>query len=126
MDEVRSVLVIDDDPDIAEIVCATAESLGRTCVVTSTAKQFLAALTPRTSLILMDLRMPEVNGDRLMQQLAQQHCAAEIVLMSGAGRADMAAAESLGLALGLKIAGLLAKPFRGAELRAVLMQSAQN
>jgi CheY-like chemotaxis protein len=118
----RRVLVIDDNDDIAELVCAAAESLKMTCEATTTVDDFVAALTVETDLILMDMMMPEMNGRELLAMLAGRRCKAGIVLISGVGPVALREAEAHGRDLGLKMAGVLAKPFRVPELLALLKQ----
>ena len=112
--------MIDDNRDIAELVCAMAESLKMECTIAEDVAAMWAALTPEPALIAMDLKMPEMSGAELMAELATRGCKAKIVVMSGVGPVALRAAEELGRSLGLDVVGSLAKPFRGAELRAML------
>ncbi len=116
----KRVVVIDDNSDIAELVCAMAESLQMPCTIAADLAAILAALTPEPSLIVMDLKMPGISGTELMGKLAARGCKARIVLMSGVGVNALREAEAFGRSLGLEVVGSLAKPFRGAELRAML------
>ena len=116
------ILVIDDNPDIAEIVCAMAESLGMSCMAAGDSRSAASGLALDPRLIVMDLLMPEMSGTELMKQLAVQGCRSKLVLMSGVGPVALRLAEELGKSLGLNVVGSLAKPFRGAELRAILMR----
>jgi EAL domain-containing protein (putative c-di-GMP-specific phosphodiesterase class I)/FixJ family two-component response regulator len=116
----QKILIIDDDTDICEYVSAAAEVLDWRCISTSTASDFIDNLTPDTSLIFLDLLMPEMDGVELLRLLAKQQCDAGIVLMSGVGKRVMETADELAQALGLFIVGHLQKPFQLAELEEIL------
>jgi EAL domain-containing protein (putative c-di-GMP-specific phosphodiesterase class I) len=120
----QRILVIDDDEDIGEFVSAAAQAMGFDCTTTTNAKTFLESLTPETTLILLDLLMPEMDGVELLRLLGEQKCKAGIVLMSGVGKHLRETAEQLGQILGLSIVGHLQKPFRLAELEEVLAKGA--
>jgi EAL domain-containing protein (putative c-di-GMP-specific phosphodiesterase class I) len=119
----QKILVIDDEGDVGEFVSATAQALGFDCTSTTDATAFLKALTPDTSLILLDLMMPEMDGIELLRLLGERKCKASIVLMSGVGKRVMETAEQLAQVLGLSIVGHLQKPFRLAELEEALTRS---
>jgi EAL domain-containing protein (putative c-di-GMP-specific phosphodiesterase class I) len=119
----QKILVIDDEADVGEFVAAAAQAIGFECTSTSDAMTFLKALTPDTSLILLDLMMPEMDGIELLRLLGEQKCKASIVLMSGVGKRIIETAEQLAEVLGLSIVGHLQKPFRLVELEEVLARS---
>jgi EAL domain-containing protein (putative c-di-GMP-specific phosphodiesterase class I) len=123
MTPAQKILVIDDEGDVGEFVSATAQALGFDCTSTTDATAFLKALTPDTSLILLDLMMPEMDGIELLRLLGERKCKASIVLMSGVGKRVMETAEQLAQVLGLSIVGHLQKPFRLAELEEALTRS---
>jgi EAL domain-containing protein (putative c-di-GMP-specific phosphodiesterase class I)/ActR/RegA family two-component response regulator len=116
----QKILIIDDNRDICEFISAAADHLGWACETTYTAHKFLDALQPDTTLILLDLMMPEMDGIELLRLLGQQKCSAGIVLMSGVGKRVMEAADELAKTLGLHVVGHLQKPFELAELEAVM------
>jgi EAL domain-containing protein (putative c-di-GMP-specific phosphodiesterase class I)/ActR/RegA family two-component response regulator len=119
----QKILVVDDEGDVGEFVSAAAHAMGFECTATTSAKAFLESLTPDTTLILLDLLMPEIDGVELLRMLGEQKCKAGIVLMSGVGKRVRETAEQLAQVLGLSIVGRLQKPFRLAELEDVLRQS---
>ncbi len=125
MTSIQRILVIDDDRDVLELVFTAAQALGLDCKVTDEPAAFLAALTPETTLILLDLMMPEMDGIELLRIRGQQRCKASIVLMSGIGKRIMETAEELATAHGLCIVGHLQKPFRIAELEDLLRTHTQ-
>ena len=119
----QKILVIDDEGDVGEFVSAAAHAIGFDCTTTIDATEFLKALTPDTSLILLDLMMPQMDGIELLRLLGERKCKASIVLMSGVGKRIIETAEQLAQVLGLSIVGHLQKPFRLAELEEVLTRS---
>jgi len=118
----QRILVIDDDGDLGEVVTATAQAMGFQCVATTDVKRFLDNLGSDTSLILLDLLMPETDGIQLLRLLGKRKCKAGIVLMSGVGKRTVESAEQLAHVLGLSIVGHLHKPFQLGELEEELQK----
>jgi CheY-like chemotaxis protein len=118
----QNILVVDDDSAIGEFVCATAKPMGFQCTVTTDAKTLLEKLSADTTLILLDLMMPEMDGIELLRLFGQQKCKAGIVLMSGVNTRTIEAAEQFGQVLGLSIVGYLQKPLQKAELEEILQR----
>jgi EAL domain-containing protein (putative c-di-GMP-specific phosphodiesterase class I) len=116
----QKILVIDDDDHIGEIIASAAHAMGFQCQATTDPAIFLAAVNPDTTLVLIDLLMPNVDGVQLLRLLGQQQCRAPIVLMSGIGKRVIETAEQLGSVHGLSIVGHLHKPFRLRELEGLL------
>jgi CheY-like chemotaxis protein len=115
-----TILVVDDEEGIGDLVSATALNLGLKCFATTNAATLPELLTPDVSLILLDLMMPEMDGVEALRLLGELHCKAGIVLMSGISRRVLETAEKLASTLGLVVVGRLAKPFQVAELEALL------
>ena len=122
MSPAKKILVVDDNPDVGEIVCAAAQAMGFECFSTTDSVTFLEMLAPDTNLILLDLVMPDMDGVELLRLLAKQKYQAGIILISGTGKRIIESAGQLAQGLGLTIVGNLQKPFRIAELEKVLDQ----
>jgi PAS domain S-box-containing protein len=118
----QNILVVDDDSAVGEFVCAIAMPMGFQCTVTTDAKALLEKLSADTTLILLDLMMPEMDGIELLRLFGQQKCKAGIVLMSGVNTRTIEAAEQFGQVLGLSIVGYLQKPLQKAELEEILQR----
>ena len=116
----RRVLLIDDEPAVGELVRTVAESLGVHCEAVQSAPAFFAALHPEVSLIFLDLRMSGLDGVEILRLLSQRASTPPIVLMSGMGPRVLETAQALAGSMGLRIAGYLLKPFRVAEVEAIL------
>jgi len=120
MSPIEQILVIDDDSDVVEFITAAAQKLDLCCTTATTATPFLEALTPDTTLILLDLLMPEMDGIELLRLLGERQCKAGIVLMSGTGRRIIETAGQFAQSIGLNVVGQLQKPFRLKDLEAIL------
>jgi len=116
----QNILVIDDDGDMGEFVCAQAEAMGFQCIVATDAKTFLENLSANTTLIVIDLVMPGTDGVELLRLLGARKCKAGIVLMSAVANRTLESAGQLAQLLGLTLVGHLQKPFKIADLKKVL------
>ncbi len=116
----RSVLVIDDQPAIGEVIAMVAEKLGMSCTVLTSALQLGEELDPGVTAIVIDLMMPDMDGIQLVRRLAERKCRASIVLMSGHDRSVLRSVQEMARALGLRTAEPLQKPFRLADIEAML------
>ena len=114
------ILVIDDEGDVGEFIVAAAQAMDFGCIATTNAADFMTALNPEVTLIMVDLIMPDMDGIELLRLLGQQSCKAGIVLMSGFDKRVLETAEELGKSLGLSVVGRLQKPFRLVELEEIL------
>lgn len=115
------LLLIDDEPALAEFVADVARDCGFDPVLTSTDAQFRSAmLAERPDMIALDLGMPGMDGVELLRFLAEQQCRSPVLIISGFDRRVLESAFRLGEALGLKMAGPLEKPVRAEALEALL------
>lgn len=114
------ILLIDDDRVVGEIVSALARAMGLPCDVTRTPEEFFDRIGSDTSVILLDLVMPEMDGIEILRLLGERNCKARIILMSGINIRVIETAKKLALSLGLSVVGHLQKPFPIAQLQELL------
>ncbi|MHB1312850.1 MAG: EAL domain-containing response regulator [Gemmatimonadaceae bacterium] len=118
------ILLLDDDPLQLKLLARQLNGAGYEDVVGCTnASDALKALTdPAQSigLIFLDLNMPGVDGVAFLRLLAEQQCAAAVVLVSGEDERLVETAVRLGESHHLNVLGALPKPVWTAELRALL------
>jgi DNA-binding NtrC family response regulator len=93
----HKILVVDDEPALAELVRAWAKEQGHTVVLANSADDALTLLAVRAfDVLLTDIVMPgELDGIGLAEKASVLHPAMKILLMSGysketaTNRADM-------------------------------------
>jgi FixJ family two-component response regulator len=112
MVSVQVLFVVDDDPAMLEALRRLAASAGLRIETFSSGADFLAACNPDlTGCVLLDLRMPEMNGLEVQARLTSLGITLPIIFLTGHG--DVATA------VGAMKAGALdfvEKPFDAASL----------
>jgi EAL domain-containing protein (putative c-di-GMP-specific phosphodiesterase class I)/CheY-like chemotaxis protein len=114
------IVLIDDDRVVGEIVSALAKAMGLQCDITRTSDEFFSRVGPDTSLILLDLVMPDMDGIEILRLLGERNCRAQIILMSGINIRVIETAKKLAQSLGLTVVGHLQKPFPIGQLQDLL------
>lgn len=115
----RRVLVVDDDPDLRWFLSDLLAAEGFEVV---TAQEGMEALTKvRTrhpDIVLLDLRMPGIDGVQTLDRLHQDRCHVPIILVTG--HDDMLSPAE---AIRRGACAFLRKPFRTADLLTSITQA---
>jgi DNA-binding response OmpR family regulator len=108
-----SVLVVDDEPTIAEVVSRYLERAGyRTRVAGDGAQALEAAAKQRPDLVVLDLMLPRIDGLEVMRRLREQDPdRIAVILLTAKGEESD---RVIGLRLGAD--DYVVKPFSPAEL----------
>jgi DNA-binding response OmpR family regulator len=107
------LLLIDDEPALADFLASAAEESGFEPVVTSEDEEFREAfLAQRPEMVALDLGMPGMDGVELIRFLADQSYEGPVLIVSGFDRRVLESAFRLGEALGLTMVGPVEKPVR--------------
>jgi CheY-like chemotaxis protein len=70
----RDILVVDDDRELVEVIRAVLEHDGYSCRTAGDGRQALAmSAEAKPALVLLDLRMPVMNGWECARALRAQH-----------------------------------------------------
>ena len=100
MSESHTVLVIDDDPDIREVLQVALEGRGYQVACAPDGEAGIAhALAHRPAVVILDLMMPRVSGFVVLERLKHHHrLGIPIIMLTGHdGDYQRAYAEFLGV-----------------------------
>ncbi|MFQ5778120.1 MAG: sigma-54-dependent transcriptional regulator [Terriglobia bacterium] len=114
-----TLLVADDDREICGLCRDVGHALGLDVLVAGSTEEALEkAEQHRVDLVLVDLRMPQAGGMKLLEQLKQAYPHVAIILMTGYGSVETAVE-----AVKRGAYDYLAKPFHVDDLRAKLQHA---
>lgn len=114
------LLLIDDEPALADFVANAARECGFEPTVTSNDASFRQEFRAvRPNAVVMDLGMP-VDGVELLRFLSDEDFQGPVLIISGFDRRVLESAFRLGEAQGLNMVGPLEKPVRLEELEGLL------
>jgi CheY-like chemotaxis protein len=103
----RTVLIIDDDPEIALLLRAVLASSGREIMLAESAAAAGEILRTRSpDVILLDLMLPDADGRTVLRGIRERSPAAHVIVLSGKSHPDI---ERECLALGAD--EYIVKPF---------------
>jgi two-component system KDP operon response regulator KdpE len=91
------VLIIEDDPNIVDLIRANLAVRGFDTLVSSDGSKALAMLeTEQPDMVLLDLMLPELDGFELCKQIREQSSVAIIVVSARGGERDKVTALNMG------------------------------
>lgn len=112
VDSPERVYVVDDDLSVREALSSLIRSVGLPVETFSSAEDFLAVQRPPgVACLILDIRMPGLNGLELQTRLAQDGISIPIIFITGHGDIPMAV-----LAMKKGAVEFLSKPFRDDDL----------
>jgi DNA-binding response OmpR family regulator len=90
------VLVVDDEPDIVDLICATLESEGLEVLRATTADEALQLMHHRPDLALLDVNLGSSSGFDLLEELRRHSSMPVIMLTARTAEEDAVRGLTLG------------------------------
>lgn len=121
---VARILVVDDDPDILDLVRTRMSMLGHQVLTAGSGPAALASLDGRMTpdLVILDVSMPQMDGFELVDRLRELPDMAYLPVIFLSARVQDVDVER-GLAMGARY---LTKPFMGGALQRFVELSLQE
>ncbi|HEY9206836.1 MAG TPA: response regulator [Candidatus Methanoperedens sp.] len=112
MNDIKKVLIVDDEPDTLELVKLILESKGFKTLLASSGKEALNRIALKPDLVLLDIMMPDMDGWDVFRKIKDIDSKIPIVILT-------AKAQNIDKFLGLhvlKADDYITKPFEKNEL----------
>jgi CheY-like chemotaxis protein len=116
-----TILLADDEPAIRQVAARMLRKLGLKVLVAEDGKEALAAYEAyRDSLscMLIDLTMPGLTGDKILDRVEEDNVNIPVILSSGFNQQDTMRRNPM-----QGVAGFLQKPYTMKRLQEVLQQA---
>ncbi len=106
----KRLLIVDDDPRICNLISRSVKGLNFVAHTLCHARKLASAYQEfRPDVILVDLKMPGIDGVEVLRQLADWGCSANILIFSSMKSDIIHSAERVGELYGLKMEAALPK-----------------
>jgi DNA-binding NtrC family response regulator len=116
------VLVVDDDRDLADVIVTYLARRGYRAVAAYSGKEALSLFKPGAfHLVLTDLKMPDIGGIALMNELKKRDKRVVVMLMTGYGSLDAAVQ-----AIQEGAYDFISKPFKMDEIEVLIHRAAEQ
>ncbi len=110
-----TLLLVDDEENVRSVINNSLKNLGFRVLMAGSGKEAIDLFKSRhkeVDLVLLDMVMPNMNGEELYHELRRIRPDARVLVMSGYSEDDV-----MDIFAGRNIAGFIQKPFRYTELR---------
>ncbi|MSS70333.1 MAG: diguanylate cyclase [Candidatus Latescibacteria bacterium] len=116
------ILVVDDEPDIREILMVFLERMGYAVEAASSGTQALERIEQQAyDVVITDLDLGDMSGMEVLAQVKQQQAASEVIMISGYGNV-----EHVSEAFGLGASAYIQKPITFAEVDVRMKEALAN
>lgn len=107
-----TIYLLDDEEALVDLHCEVAELAGLEAHGFTRASDFFEQVVDfeNSSILVLDLNMPEMDGIEVMRRLAKMHNTPALILLSGHDVSVLHSAEKLCRAHGLEVIASLKKP----------------
>ncbi|SUS08231.1 conserved hypothetical protein [uncultured Defluviicoccus sp.] len=118
----KRLLIVDDEPRFAAFVERVASALNYQVEVTHHGREFMKAYDRSPpDLVIIDMVMPDIDGNELILWLVKRHCTANVIIITGFSPDYALNARLLAEFRGLRSVTTLNKPVSVPTLREALM-----
>ena len=116
------IVIIDDEAPILELIGQVSRRMGHEVSLFQTGREGMAGLERiKPELLIVDLRIPDMNGLQIIQECRQKHPLTQVVMVTGYGSVETAVE-----AMKLGAFDYLTKPFELDDLQRIINRAVQK
>jgi DNA-binding NtrC family response regulator len=92
MQNKAQILVVDDDPQVFNLLSLVMQKKGFLCACASTGKEALAKIMGSNSikLVLLDIVLPDIDGDKLLEKIYSISPSLNVIMITGGSDLEIA------------------------------------
>jgi EAL domain-containing protein (putative c-di-GMP-specific phosphodiesterase class I)/ActR/RegA family two-component response regulator len=106
----KSLYVLDDDEQYAQLLSELAKNAGWTAIAETDPVLFLSHDLSKINVLTLDLNMPGMDGIEVIREIAERKCNLKLILVSGFDARVLHSAQQLAEAHNIKVVASLTKP----------------
>jgi DNA-binding NtrC family response regulator len=115
----QTILIVEDDKDMSDLLAGVVSGLGYETMKAESGSQAVhIASGIRLDLVILDLKLPDCNGIRVLEQLKAIDQSMQVIILTGFG-----SQEAVRSAMEIGAFDFLTKPFEVHELCAVVQDA---
>lgn len=114
------LFIIDDDLAFSALLAEISQSVCADIEVFADPLLFIEKSFSASDIIILDIKMPKMDGVEILRQLAVKKCLAKIILISGFDSGVLHSTSMLANELGLNIVAQISKPAQPQQIQSVL------
>lgn len=112
--------IVDDEPDIVALLQDIAKNIFPQIEVFVDSSEFINKKTTSEDIIILDIKMPKMDGVEILRRLAEKDCRSKLILISGFNAGVLHSTAMLGQQLGLQVVAQITKPAEPDEIHSIL------
>lgn len=114
------LFIIDDDLAFSELLMDISQNICSDIEVFTEPLLFIEKSFTISDIIILDIKMPKMDGVEILRQLAIKKCQAKIILISGFDSSVLHSCSMLANELGLKVVAQVTKPVYPQKIQEIL------
>ena len=112
--------IVEDDPDFAALLKEVSKKVLPDVEVFLHSPDFLHKQLTFNDIVILDIKMPKMDGVEILRALAANNCLAKLILISGFDSSVLHSTAMLAQQLGLQVIAQITKPIDPNKIISIL------